>query len=171
MALTQLHPYGGPGGRYGSFAGKAPASGDGPHNPGTITQLWSYGGPGHRYGSFAGKEASAPVPPAPSGVAGRAHRRRIIEWDDDLYRDTVEELRALDAEIAQLGKQKRKLTKRAKRKRAPLPPGAIGTGVRLDQIIGRLEMARLELADATARAALLRQARDEEELLMVMLLS
>jgi len=59
VSTTTFHPAGYPGRPYGSFAGKAPSSGSGGHNPGRITTLWGYGGPGHLYGSFAGKAPSA----------------------------------------------------------------------------------------------------------------
>jgi hypothetical protein len=60
VRITQLHPYGGPGAAYGSFAGKALPSA---HPVVRLTTLWGYGGPGEfrRAGQFGGKTPSAPV--------------------------------------------------------------------------------------------------------------
>lgn len=63
MAITQLAPSGGPGRRYGSFAGKTAGSSAGPHPVGLLTQLGPGAWPGRRYGGFVGR---VPVEPEPT---------------------------------------------------------------------------------------------------------
>lgn len=61
VRITQLEPYGLPGRRYGSFAGRAPAGG---HPVNILTQLTPYALHGRRYGDFSGRAAT----PHPVGL-------------------------------------------------------------------------------------------------------
>lgn len=69
VATTTFQGGGYPGRPYGSFAGKSPSAGNGPHDPGRITELWGWGGPGGRH-TFVAKAPVTPTPPPPPVVGG-----------------------------------------------------------------------------------------------------
>lgn len=100
VATTTFQGGGYPGRPYGSFAGKSPSAGNGPHDPGRITELWGWGGPGGRH-TFVAKAPVTPTPPPPPAVrdpgAGGGHKPQGPDRHDLPFRVvSVEEYWGLD---------------------------------------------------------------------------